>query len=227
MGIPSIAPYPMPTTAQLPVNLVGWRCDPARSVLLVHDMQRYFLDFFHAGEPPLTTLVSNLRDLKEGAVAAGVPVIYTAQPGGMTRRQRGLLMDIWGPGMSKDPRERDIIPELAPAEGDIVLTKWRYSAFARSDLAETLGGLGRDQLIVGGVYAHVGCMITACDAFTEDIQPFLVADAVADFTPEYHHMALRWAAERCAMILPTRDLLQSLSRRVAENIMAGRSSSLQ
>jgi bifunctional isochorismate lyase/aryl carrier protein len=200
----------MPTASQLPPNRVQWRCDPSRAALLIHDMQRYFLDFFPAGQQPVTELVDNIVSIRHAAAAANVPVIYTAQPGAMTRQQRGLLLDIWGPGMSEDPMEREILPELAPSETDTVLTKWRYSAFARSDLQQRLSRLGRDQLIICGVYAHVGCLITACDAFDEDIQPFLIADAIADFTPAYHHMALRYAAERCAATVATRALLTSL-----------------
>ena len=60
---------------------------------------------------------------------------------------------------------------------------------------------GRDQLIVCGVYAHVGVLMTAVDAFTNDIQTFLVADAVADFSADYHRMALEYAAERCASVV--------------------------
>ena len=65
-------------------------------------------------------------------------------------------------------------------------------------------------MIVCGVYAHVGCLMTACDAFTMDIEPFLVADAIADFTPEYHHWALTYAAQRCAMVVATDHLLREL-----------------
>ena len=35
-----------------------------------------------------------------------------------------------------------IVDELAPEPGDEVLTKWRYSAFQRSDLAELLADAG-------------------------------------------------------------------------------------
>ena len=62
---------------------------------------------------------------------------------------------------------------------------------------------GRDQLVVVGVYAHIGVMTTACDAWMRDIQAFVVADAVADFSREDHEMALRWAAGRCAMVVTT------------------------
>ena len=68
----------------------------------------------------------------------------------------------------------------------------------------------RDQLIICGVYAHVGVLATAIDAFTHDIQPFLVADALADFTLEHHRMALDYAAQRCAVVSTTGELLRQL-----------------
>src|SRR4051812_43067898 len=96
-GIPAIPQYPMPTSGELPPRVVPWTLDPARAVLLLHDMQRYFLQPF-PGELR-EELVANAALLRERAVASGVQVAYTAQPGGMTDVQRGLLKDFWGPGM--------------------------------------------------------------------------------------------------------------------------------
>lgn len=211
MGIPAITPYPMPAAAELPANQVSWRADPERAVLLVHDMQRYFVEFFPAGRSPRTDLVANVQRLRGWARERGVPVVYSAQPGGMTPAERGLLRDFWGPGMTTDPRSREILPELRPEPVDTVITKWRYSAFARTELESLIRRRGRDQLIICGVYAHVGCLMTACDAFTADIQPFLVADAVADFTADDHRLALEYAARRCAMTVTTADVLAARS----------------
>jgi isochorismate hydrolase len=198
--IASIEPYQVPTAGDLPASTADWACDPERAVLLVHDMQRYFLRPFADGMRD--QLVGNCALLRERAVAGGMPVGYTAQPGGMNDEERGLLMDIWGPGMRVDQEDREIVPELAPAEDDWRFTKWRYSAFARSDLLDRMRAAGRDQIVLCGVYAHVGVLMTAVDAFTNDIQPFLVADAIADFTEEDHRMAVEYAA-RCAAVVTT------------------------
>lgn len=51
---------------------------------------------------------------------------------------------------------------------------------------------GRNQLIITGVYAHIGCMTTATDAFMRDIKPFMVADALTDFSRDEHLMSLKY-----------------------------------
>jgi trans-2,3-dihydro-3-hydroxyanthranilic acid synthase len=209
-GIPAIEAYPMPDAGDLPDNTAEWVVDPARVVLLIHDMQRFFLRPFPPGTRPVTNLVHNIARLRGQAAEYGVPIAYTAQPGGMTEKERGLLRDFWGPGMTPAPVDRQVVDEIAPTGHDWILTKWRYSAFHRTDLLERMRAAGRDQLIVCGVYAHVGVLMTLNDAFTHDIQTFLPADAVADFSAEYHAMAVRYASERCAVVATTEQLLKEM-----------------
>lgn len=203
-GIPCIEPYPISIVGSSPPCIARWTPDPARAVLLIHDMQRYFVRPFPADMRD--GVIRNIRLLRERCAALGVPVAYTAQPGDMSERQRGLLKDFWGPGMRSAPEDRLVVDELAPAPGDWMVTKWRYSAFFRSDLLDRIRGSGRDQLIVCGVYAHVGVLMTAVDAFTNDLQTFLVGDAVADFTAGHHRMALEYAAERCAVVITAKEV---------------------
>ncbi|MFF8594436.1 isochorismatase family protein [Streptomyces sp. NPDC015220] len=208
-GIPPIEPYSLPSANDLPDNIAHWTVDPARAALLVHDMQRYFLRPFP--ETVRGPLVDNAARLRRRAAELGLPVAYTAQPGGMTEEERGLLKDFWGPGMRVDPADREVVEALAPTPGDAVFTKWRYSAFFRSGLLDWLRRHGRDQLVVCGVYAHVGVLMTTVEAFTHDIQPFLVADAVADFSAAHHRLAVEYAAQRCATVTTTDTVLAALS----------------
>jgi trans-2,3-dihydro-3-hydroxyanthranilic acid synthase len=209
-GIPRIEPYPMPAADYLPINTAKWEVDSDRAVLLIHDMQQYFLRPYSSVDALGEELVRNTAALRNCCSALGVPVAYTKQPGGMTDEQRGLLKDFWGSGMRVDPSDRRVVELVAPVPGDWVFTKWRYSAFFKSELLERMREHGRDQLVICGVYAHVGVLMTAVEAFTNDIQPFLVADAVADFSEHYHRLALEYAAERCAVVTTTKTILTKL-----------------
>ncbi|MEA2187187.1 MAG: trans-2,3-dihydro-3-hydroxyanthranilic acid synthase [Solirubrobacteraceae bacterium] len=213
VGIPEVKAYPMPGESQLPANTAGWRADPDRAVLLVHDMQRFFLRPFPQDAPPGRELVANAARLRTLCAEMGIPVCYTAQPGSMTPAERGLLLDFWGPGMQADAADRAVVDELAPDADDWLLTKWRYSAFHKTGLLDRMRAGERDQLVICGVYAHVGVLMSACDAFSSDIEVFVVADAVADFTLEHHRMALTYAAQRCAVVATTDHLLAQLTKR--------------
>lgn len=216
MALPKkIAPYSY--RDQEHQNRVNWRVDPARAALLVHDMQRYFVRAFELErdgqtlpDAQINIAIANIRRLVDAAHAANIPVYYTAQPPRQNPADRRLLTDFWGDGLQDDENAR-ILDELAPTEADTVLTKWRYSAFVRSPLEEQLKDLGRDQLIIGGIYAHIGCLTTALEAFMRDIQPFVVADALADFTAEEHRMACEYASGRCARVLNTAEVLEHIN----------------
>lgn len=215
MALPKIAPYSY--REQEHQNRVNWRVDPARAALLVHDMQGYFVRAFELerdGQPlpdaQINIAIANIRRLLDAAHAANIPVYYTAQPPRQNPADRRLLTDFWGDGLQDDENAR-ILDELAPTESDTVLTKWRYSAFVRSPLEEQLKDLGRDQLIIGGIYAHIGCLTTALEAFMRDIQPFMVADALADFTEKEHRMACEYASGRCARVLNTAEVLEHIN----------------
>ncbi|MDZ7867967.1 MAG: isochorismatase family protein [Rheinheimera sp.] len=204
MTIPRILSYPMPSASELPANRARWQLQSDRAVLLIHDMQQYFCRFYADDCPLLRALLRHILVLRQYADQHQIPVIYTAQPAEQSVADRALLNDIWGPGLTAaDPALAAIVDELAPRTDDIVLTKLRYSAFARSPLQDLMLEFGRNQLLICGVYAHIGIQTTAVDAFMRDIQPFVIGDAVADFDQASHLLALHYLAGRAAALLPT------------------------
>jgi bifunctional isochorismate lyase/aryl carrier protein len=209
-GLPVIPAYALPSEAEIPPSKGPWTLEKDRAAILVHDMQRYFLRPFDQAAEPIKPMIANIARLLGAARQAGVPVFYTAQKGDQDRRDRGLQADLWGPGMSRAPDHEEIVAELAPTADDLVLVKHRYSAFQRSNLETLMRARGRDQLIVCGVYAHIGCQLTAAEAFQRDIEPFFVADALGDFSRDKHMAALAWAASTCAVVASTRQILEDL-----------------
>ncbi|GAB3458164.1 isochorismatase family protein [Kineococcus endophyticus] len=209
--LPAVTDYPLPTPAELPVARVPWELRADRAVLLLHDLQDHFLDVYGADSRLRDTLLRNVSRIRSAAAAAGVPVVYTAQPAVQDPGDRALLSDFWGDGIGRRPHRAGIPDQVAPHGGDTVLTKWRYSAFQRSTLADDLRRAGRDQLVVTGVYASIGCQVSACEAFMRDVQPFVVGDAVADFDEQRHRSALAWIAGTCGVVRSTDDVVAALS----------------
>ncbi|NKY57270.1 isochorismatase family protein [Nocardia flavorosea] len=209
MPMQPIAPYAMPPLDEEIANQVSWGIEPDRCALLIHDMQNYFLTAYQLDRDPARTMIDNISRLRDRCHELGIPVIYSMQPGDQHPDRRGLLADFWGAGMP-DGRDTEVIAELEPDENDIQVTKWRYSAFQRTDLRQLLGYRNRDQLIVTGVYAHMGCMLSAAEAFMNDIRAFMVHDAVADFSRDAHRIALQYTARRCGMVLNTDAVLAQL-----------------
>lgn len=209
MSLPTLVDYAVPD--ELPASKAGWSVDPARAALLVHDLQRYFVRPFAPDSPVLQATLRHTAELLERAHELAIPVFYTAQTGTQSEVVRGLQADLWGPGMQPTPEHTEIVPAVAPSAGDVVLVKHRYSAFAHSDLAEQMAAAGRDQLVITGVYAHIGITATAFDGFQREIQPFVVADAVADFSPESHQRALEQVASCSGVVTTTRQVLSALA----------------
>jgi len=188
MTIQSLAAYPLPTVEELPTGRVNWPFEPGRAALLVHDMQHYFVDFYGAGNPLINQVIDHIATLIRQARALGMPVVYT-------------------------PERQPIVSALAPEPQDTVLTKWRYSAFCRSPLAELMAEWGRDQLVICGIYGHIGVMQTAVDAFMRDIRPFLVADAIADFSREDHLLALSYVSRNAGRVITVAEVMAAASKR--------------
>ncbi|MFI5938214.1 cysteine hydrolase family protein [Actinoplanes sp. NPDC051494] len=161
------------------------RTTVAQSALLVMDVQSVVLSRY-----PDPDYLPRLREAIDAARAAGVPVIYVVvgfRPdfaevsarnkmfGGMKARAGSMPAGDPGPG---------IHPDVAPAPGDIVVTKRRVSGFAGSDLDMVLRAGEIDHLVLTGVATSGVVLSTLRQAADLDFTLTVLADGCLDGDPE-------------------------------------------
>jgi ureidoacrylate peracid hydrolase len=103
---------------------------------------------------------------KHRPMAVGEPVI---SPEGA--ESRILIRDTWNTA---------IVSELTPIDGDIVVSKHRYSGFYQTDLDAILKTLGVKYLMVTGCTTSVCVESTIRDAMFRDYSCVLLADCAAE-----------------------------------------------
>lgn len=204
-----IEPYDLPDESFLKMNKVQWRIDPNDAVLLVHDMQNYWVRFYRDPQP-LVSRVKRLRDLCE---SLNIPIFYTGSERTHNLAERGLGLQVWGPGIGGGkPTDEDlaITSELNPLDHHYMIAKPRHSAFFKTDLQDILLKMNRRQIILCGVFAHHGVLVTAVEAYMRNYKNFLVIDAVADYGKAEHEMGIKYVAEMCGQLTMTAQVEREL-----------------
>src|SRR5205814_10411637 len=85
----------------------------------------------------------------------------------------------------------DIIPELAPIEGEAVIDKPGKGSFYATDLDTILHNRGIKSMIVCGVTTEVCVQSTVREANDRGYECLVVSDCVASYFPDLHDAALK------------------------------------
>jgi len=189
-------------------NKVDWAIEPERCALLVHDMQPHYLDALP--QDRRAQIVATAKRLCDAGARRGVPIFASHVPKPRRLDERGLMADMWGAGPSGAGFEPALGLDVFHARP---LVKRSYSAFFGSDFELLLRRLGRDSLLIVGVYTSMGCHYSAVDAFARDIKAFLVEDGVADVCEADHAAGLAAAAKTCARVVAGAEVVEALAPR--------------
>jgi nicotinamidase-related amidase len=173
------------------------RIDPARSALVIVDMQNDFCDadgyYCRAGRDvsvlagaiePVTALLARARD-------AGLTIVFTRlvhdmargameerhelRPKRWTASGKRLLPGSWG---------AEVVAALRPLEGEIVIDKAGYSAFDDTGLEAELKRRNVKTLILCGVVTYACVLATGFSAFDRGFDVVLAQEAAGSWKPE-------------------------------------------
>jgi len=188
--------------------------NPARTVLLVIDMQRDFLDpdgYAAAAGLDVAALrrpIPAILDLLAAARRLGLLVVHTREghrpdlsdcPPAKLERSRAGGAEIGRAGplgrlLVRGEYGHDFIDELVPHHGEPVIDKPGYSAFHQTELEQILRNRGIDGLILSGVTTEVCVHSTLRAAVDRGYRCVLAADACGSAYAHLHDAALKMAA---------------------------------
>jgi nicotinamidase-related amidase len=170
------------------------------TALIVIDMQNAFLKEDYAlglapTQAPFAAAIPGTAKLIEAARAAGVLVIYTRfafLPGNVDQQRPfgRARQDPFRPLLVHGSPDIEIIDELAPQPGDVVIDKARPSAFHSTALEAVLGANHIRNVVICGVTTNVCVETTARDASQRDYETFVVEDATGEAELSRHWHAL-------------------------------------
>ncbi|MBH0188355.1 MAG: cysteine hydrolase [Nitrospira sp.] len=195
------SPYPYP----LPPRDAG-----TRVALIIIDMQRDFIEPGGFGAalgnqvahlqqivPTVATLLKTFREL-------GLPVIHTREghrpdlsdcPPAKKRRGDSALR-IGDPGpmgriLVLGEPGNDIIPQLRPNTGELVIDKPGKGAFYATNLQERLNALGITHLVFTGVTTEVCVQTSMREANDRGYECLLVEDGTESYFPDFKQTTVR------------------------------------
>jgi nicotinamidase-related amidase len=219
----------MTASIDVPAEPTPFSLQAEKTALIVIDMQRDFLLPGGFGEslgndvdqllkvvPPLAALIAAARE-------AGIMVIHTREghradlsdcpPAKLNRGAPSKR--IGDPGkygriLIRGEYGHDIVDELAPAEGEVVIDKPGKGAFYATDLQNILTEAGITQLLVTGVTTEVCVHTTTREANDRGYECLVVSDCVGSYFPDFQRIGLEmikaqggifgWVADSAAVI---------------------------
>jgi bifunctional isochorismate lyase/aryl carrier protein len=181
---------------------------PGATVLLVVDMQGYFLDrASHAYLPSASHIIPGLISLSRAFRESGLPVVFTRHLN--TDNDAGSLGTWWNDIIRADDPLSEIAPELDTSLG-VLLEKHQYDAFHETGLTEYLRERSVRRVVVTGVATHLCCETTARAAFVRGFEVTFPVDGTATYD-EHHHLAtLLNLSHGFATVTHVRDLIDAV-----------------
>ncbi|MBF7688324.1 cysteine hydrolase family protein [Acinetobacter rathckeae] len=205
---------------------VTWDINPQRTALIIVDMQKVFCEKGQALYVPDTAqIIGHIQSLTALMRSKNMPVIYLRHvvrgDGSDTGRMKDLYPNVDEILARTDPAV-EIIDELSPQVGDIIVDKLFYSGFHNTDLDAILRMKDIDTLIVCGTVTNVCCETTIRDGVHREYKMIAVSDANAAMAypdmgfgavsaAEVQRISLSAMAYEFAEVTTTENLIQRMA----------------
>jgi ureidoacrylate peracid hydrolase len=209
------------------------RLDPARTALVVIDMQSTFCAPGSPAEVPASRgIIEPINGLTAELRKLGVPVIWVLHSnnriGGKSDWELFFSTIVADAVREKTleslaAEKQEVWSGLVTSLADRTVLKNRYSAFIQgsSQLERMLRGMGVDTVLVAGTKTNVCCESTARDAMMLDFKVVLVEDCCAALSDDEHRAALENVIQQFGDVMTASEVLARLTQIENEPTKAG------
>ena len=161
---------------------------PSRTAVIAVHMQHDIVDVdgafggFFAAQAAERDVIGQVGQLLEAARRSGATAVYTRvawQPGypDLVANSPLLAMTKQSQCLVEGSAKAEIVPQLSPQDGDVVVTHQRVGGFSASQLDGILRSRGVDTVLFAGVATNASVEGTARQASDLGYRTIIVADA--------------------------------------------------
>lgn len=186
------------------------KLDPKSTALVLIDLQKGITGRDTAPHTSSAVVANGVR-LAERFRAKGSTVVLvrvTFAADGTDRLQTPT--DTAFPAMQMPADWAEIVPELGPKPGDLVVTKRQWGAFYGTDLELHLRRRDIKTIVIGGISTNFGVESTARDAWERAYAMVFAEDAMAAMSADAHTFAVTNIFPRLGRVRSTADVLKAL-----------------
>lgn len=181
---------------------------PEKAILLVLDMQKYFLrEDSHAFIPSALAILPGIMKLIDAFSKANRPVVVTRHVN--TPKNAGMMSKWWRDLINLQSAHSQLADKLNL--GNIIsIEKSQYDAFLHTSLEEILNQHQVRQVVITGVMTHLCCESTARSAFMRGFEVFFTVDGTATYNEELHRASLLTLSHGFAVPVLVGELLEEM-----------------
>jgi len=184
--------------------------DKSKTALVVIDLQKGIAGM--QAEPyPAGAVIKNAAALADAFRKNGMPVFLVHVT--MTSDAKDRLhpnADVQWPAQTPPADWSEIVPEIGPKQGDIVITKHQWGAFYGTELDMQLRRRGITTIVLCGIATNIGVESTARFAYEYAYNQIFAEDAMSARSADEHVFTVTKTFPRLGLVRKTDEILKAL-----------------
>jgi nicotinamidase-related amidase len=159
------------------------------ALLIIDMLNDFVLEGSPLEVPETRKAIPSIRKEIEKARSKNTPIIYVCDA--HDKEDKEFSRFGWPAHAVDGTKGAEVVDELGPEKGDVVVKKTSYSSFYGTSLDDTLKKLGVSSLMLTGCVTHICILFAAYEAVLRGYKVTVVERGVAGISKDDHDAAIR------------------------------------